>query len=117
MNNLSEYIPLLFILVFILISIRKGAGKKQEEMTKTTLPGRKSGEIINIPEVVSVKKTKEKIKAPKPVHPSMMNPDEQIMPIEMDDSNEFGEAVLNIEDIEDIKKAVIYTEIFNRKDY
>ncbi|GHS99602.1 hypothetical protein FACS189421_10360 [Bacteroidia bacterium] len=86
-------------------------------MTKTTLPGRKSGEIITIPETVPVKKTKEKIKAPKPVHQSMITPVEQIIPVEMEDSDEFGEAVLNIEDVEDIKKAVIYTEIFNRKDY
>jgi hypothetical protein len=117
MNNLSEYIPLLFILLFIIISIKKGAGKKQEEMAKTMMPGHKSGEIIDVPEYVPVKKTKEKIQAPKPVHQPMAIPVEQMKPIEIENSNEFGEAVLNVEDVEDIKKAVIYTEIFNRKDY
>jgi hypothetical protein len=111
MNRLSEYIPLLVILGFIVVSIKKGIGnKKQEELSKTTLPGRRSGEEIAIPEVLSVKKTKVKMKKIKAVPVEAPDPEEEGL-------GTYDTLVINPEEIEELQKAVIYTEILNRKEY
>jgi hypothetical protein len=121
MNSLSEYIPLLVILGFIVVSIRKGVVKaKQEEMSKTTLPGRRSGEEISIPEVLSVKKAKAKMKTtqtePTVMRSSLVVPVETPAP-EEEDLNASDALFIHPEEVEELQKAVIYTEILNRKEY
>ena len=126
MNALSEYLlPLIFVVAFVLISIRKGADKKrQEEMTKMILPAqsRKSGELIAVPEPVPVargKKTAQKLQRPASKSP-WISTDIPAKPSDSmlkDTEEDFHEPVLDIENREDIKKAIIYTEIFKRKDY
>jgi hypothetical protein len=114
---------ILYVLAFIafgIISLRKGANKKRaEETAKTTLPGRKSGQVIPAPEwnrvepaTMTVQKSpRQRIESPAAV--SIQSPS-----IVLPDNDEgFHEPVIDIENPEDIKKAVIYTEIFNRKDY
>ncbi|MDR2806016.1 MAG: hypothetical protein LBB85_10365 [Dysgonamonadaceae bacterium] len=116
MNTLSEFLPLIFIAAFIILSVRRGMNqKKQEEMSKTTLPGRKSGAVIPVQETVSspVQANPGKKITPKPVRTSSQS----VLAGEKEPEEEIIESVLNIEDPEDIKKAVIYTEIFNRKAY
>ena len=121
--SLSEYLlPLLFVVFFVVISLRKGMKKKQEEMAKATLPGHNSMEEVAMREPLpapSVQKTGKKPQqsVPKPVKPAIDVPVEPSVPIAKDVEEDSFEPVLNIEDTDDIKKAVIYTEIFKRKDY
>ena len=124
MNTLSEYLlPMVFVMVFIFISIRKGVNKKrEEEMAKTMLPGRKSGEEIAIPEPVAapaVQKTANVSQRPasgqlsSPVYVS----EESSIPVVKDSEEALYEPVLDIEDADAVRKAVIYTEIFKQKNY
>ena len=124
MSALSEYLlPLIFVMAIVVISLRKGMDKKKEgEMAKTLLPGRKSGEEIDMWEAAPnppVQKVAKKLQ--QPVSKRLRQPAE--VPVEAsasvvkDNEEAFFEPVLNIDDTDDIKKAVIYTEIFKRKDY
>ena len=122
MNALSEYLlPLIFVIAIVVISLRKGIDKKkQEEMAKTTLPGRKSGEVISRWEPAPappVQKSTKKQQQPvsKRLRQSAGVSDEPSTPIVKDSEEIFLEPVLDIENTEDIKKAVIYTEIFKRQ--
>jgi hypothetical protein len=122
MDNLSDYIPLLIIIGSVIYSIVKETGKKKrEEIAKTILPGRKSGEEVSPPEtfheVKSMKIETQKKKLPL-ISQSVISPVKQTicegienMAIEYEES----ESLLNIEDMDEVKKAFIYTEIFNRK--
>jgi hypothetical protein len=124
MNNLSDYIPLVIIIGSIIYSVFKETGKRRrEETAKTTLPGQKSGKEINRPEVFynvepakNENRKKEAEVIPRPVVPSIkskIRPESEKM-IEVEhDSPEFG---LNIEDVDEVKKAFIYSEIFNRRE-
>jgi hypothetical protein len=126
MDNISDYIPLLIIIGSVVYSVIKGKGKqRQEEMTKTTLPGRKSGEEVNRSDVfyeVKPEKTgntenkkKKSAMIPQPVASST----KQTIRTEVENviiENEESEPVLNIEDMDEVKKAFIYTEIFNRRE-
>ena len=125
MNALLEYLlPLIFVVSIVVISLRKGVDKKkEEEMAKTMLPGRKSGEELIVPEPVPVlpaqkatKKLRSRISLP--LERTGDVSEKSSASILIDEPEEFSfEPVLNIADRDDIKKAVIYTEIFNRKDY
>ena len=125
MEALSEYLlPLIFVVAIVVISLHKGTDKKkEEEMAKTMLPGRKSGEVIVMPEVVpvpSVQKMTNKLRnpIPQPLEPTENFSRKSPVSISKDHhEEEVFEPVLNIEDVDDIKKAVIYTEIFNRKEF
>jgi hypothetical protein len=121
MDNLSNYVPLIIIIGSIIYSIVKGTNqKKQEEMAKTTLPGHKPKEIT-VPEVrpvKTVKKEKKKVAPPKPepaVVRQVVTPPSPVEVLEV--IEEQGEPVLDIGDTDEIKKAFIYTEIFNRRAY
>ncbi|MDR0866360.1 MAG: hypothetical protein LBO74_15730 [Candidatus Symbiothrix sp.] len=121
MDNLSDYVPLIIIVGSIIYSIVKGTGKKrQEEMSKTTLPGHKPKDITvpDIQPVKAVKKTKKKAAPPKP-EPVVIRPVvTPAAPVEvLSGFDEQVEPLLNIEDPDEIKKAFIYTEILRRKAY
>ena len=124
MNALSEYLlPLIFVIAIVVISLRKGVDKKkQEEMAKTTLPGRQSGEVISRWEPAPAPQVQKAAKKPQqPVSKRLRQlagfPGEPSTPIAKDNEEVLFEPVLDIENTEDIKKAVIYTEIFKRNDY
>ncbi|GHV59406.1 hypothetical protein FACS1894182_13480 [Bacteroidia bacterium] len=96
--------------------------KKHEEMAKTTLPGCKGGQEIPVPKVVSEQPVQVKAgKIRKGTHQSLRQPfdahSEFVHLDEKETAEEIVEPVLDIEDMDDIKKAVVYTEIFNRKEY
>ncbi|MDR0543301.1 MAG: hypothetical protein LBH19_13965 [Dysgonamonadaceae bacterium] len=122
MQALSEFLPLIFIVIFVVISVRKGINqKRQEEMAKTVLPGRRSGQEIPVPEMipaapVQVQSAPSRKATSKPLRQSDIHSRSAHLS-EKESVEEIAEPVLNIEDRDDIKKAIIYTEIFNRKEY
>ena len=125
MNALSEYLlPLIFIVVILVRFLRKGMDTQGEgEMAKTTLPGRKSGEVIDVREPVPAtpvqKKAAKKTHRPasNPLRTPLNTPATSSVPV-VEAGEEYSyEPVLNIENADDIKKAIIYTEIFKRKEY
>ena len=124
MNALSEYfLPLIFVVAIVVISLRKGMDKKkEEEMAKTTLPGHKSGEEIFVWEPEPVRPVQKLIKKPqkivsKPLRTPVTVPEAPSTPISAAHEEDTYEPILNIEENDEIKKAIIYTEIFKRKDY
>ncbi|MDR2682481.1 MAG: hypothetical protein LBB64_01260 [Dysgonamonadaceae bacterium] len=124
MKTFSEFLPLIFIAAFVILSIRRGRNqKRQEEMTKTTLPGRKSGEMVYVPESVPERPVHKK-----PVQKATPKPEQQKLRASSGASShreesrtefpeDISEPLFNLEEVDDVKKAVIYTEILNRKAY
>jgi hypothetical protein len=126
MDNLSDYVPLIIIIGSIIYSIVKGTNKKkEEELSKTTLPGRKIPVEVSTPPmnpvVRPVKKEKKKTFFPKQepaiVHQAAAPFIRNTEPVELEVIEEQGEPILDIEDTGEIQKAVIYAEIFNRRNY
>jgi hypothetical protein len=129
MDNLSDIIPFLIIVGSIIYSIVKGVGKKAKEDTaKTTLPGKTSTEnyeyekevVYTLPKstpkeksiVPSVKPVKRQEKSPLSVSQSKKENVPFVSPPMVD--NDEIDSILNISDVDEIKKAIIYSEIFNR---
>src|SRR5215470_6238026 len=114
-----NYIPLLIIFVAILSSITK---KKQVETTKTNLPDNKNEKEMYFPDISTEKLTiskpqkKENIiqaKITKTIEPKTF-PTNDTLCIETDrlDANFFS-----VVEIDEIRRAIVYTEIFNKKFY
>jgi hypothetical protein len=123
MDKLSNILPFIIFIGVIIYSIMKSSGKKQQdEWSKTTLPGHRSGKEITLPdilqEVQSTKKQKKTNRLPQPerIQNLSATPVQSVVPLEIEDLESSGETVLDISDVENIKKAVIYTEIFNRRE-
>ena len=126
MDKLSEYIPLIVILAFAIISAI-GKKKKQGKVTQqTTLPGKTAGEYIDewiLPENPpdSPRRTIEK----KPKKQVLFQPEVKMGK----DIESFSEKAILVEpeetvgsfvafeDEEDVKRAIIYTEILRKKEY
>jgi len=126
MDKLSEYIPLLAILAFAIISA-VGKKKKQGKVTQqTTLPGKTAGEYIDewiFPEILqdSPPKIVEKKLKKQPVRQPEVKTKEEIetfsttmTPIE---SEEIRDSLISFEDEEEVRRAIIYTEILRKKEY
>ncbi|MDR0682020.1 MAG: hypothetical protein LBG15_09275 [Dysgonamonadaceae bacterium] len=124
MDNLSDYIPLIIIIGSIIYSVFKGTDKKrQEEMAKTILPGQKSGREVNQPEVfydVKPVKKENKRKKLEEIPQPVVSPTKSKIRFEsekmIEAEYESAELSLNIEDVDEVKKAFIYSEIFNRRE-
>ena len=125
MEKLSEYIPLIIIIGSIIYSVLRGAGKASEAKTaKTTLPGYEQTEPIEISEVFPQKKPfyqvkEKKLKARKveenpKVRRTVISPKKQILEEEIQNSERI---VLDVADADEVRKAFIYSEILNRKEY
>ena len=128
MDKLSEYIPIVIILVSILFSII-GKKKKQDNVTQeTTLPGKRAGEFMdemNLPQTVSSssqKKFDEKTKRqtfnrPETVRQKEMvpsfSPSTPILEVEEEKVN----PLFSFEEEDDVMKAIIYAEIINKREY
>ena len=114
MDKLSDYIPLIIIVGSIVYSIVKGLGKSQKEETaKTTLP--KPHSQPEIKRKTPIKEPEFKIQEPVVVTktPSLSQP-----PVVFSESREAESATvpfLDTNDLDEVKKAFIYTEIFNQK--
>jgi hypothetical protein len=129
MDKLSQYIPILVILISFIISII-GKKKKQQAVTqKTTLPGTTLSEDVNkrvVPQTVTEpyqrplqKVVEEKPKTPvfqKPVTKTVKEPASlSRMPVALESGEE--EKFPFIFEGEDAARAVIYAEIINRKEW
>ena len=133
MDKLSEYLPLLIIVGSIIYSVVRGSSrKKAEELSKTTLPGHTGGKEIYFPEtseqeiffpeiieqVPPVRKEQKKSKvniAPPPVYQQTTNdPPKKTLPSEPEEPETEW---IKLENIDEVKKAIIYAEIFSRKEY
>ena len=125
MNKLSDYIPFIVIAVSLIVSVigkKKKPGKITEE---TTLPGKKPGEVIEKKEMSPVltgsyqKFDNEKSK--KPIIQKQEIKQEKEMssfssaPV-APESQEDEYSPFSFEE-EDVRKAIIYAEIINRKVY
>jgi hypothetical protein len=121
MHAIQEFLPLIFVVVFVIISVRNGMNKqRKEELEKTTLPGRKSTPVFQALEVDTEssipaepeKPRKAKI-ASKIPHTSLQS----ARPNGRENLEDADDPILNTDDPDELKKAIIYTEIFNRKNY
>ncbi|MDR0798897.1 MAG: hypothetical protein LBN18_03960 [Dysgonamonadaceae bacterium] len=118
MENFSDYIGLIVILGAIVISVTRGNNKKKKEETaRTMLPGRKAGEVLK----------PKPVKQTKPEQPSMTTifasrkketvsslyvPEKEVeQPIHIE---EYEDPLLNVRDLEEVKRAVVYSEILRR---
>ena len=131
MDRLSEYIPFLLAIGFIILSITKGKkGKaKEEDTARTTLPGRKAGEEIrpvvpNFPKSTEAMKvnSSQPAKIEYPTSPKITQPSKPVISntpfiFEFEESDSDSSSLLNINDPEKIKQAIIYSEIINKKDF
>lgn len=126
MENLSEYIPLLIILVSIIFTVI-GKKKKQGRITQeTTLPGQTTGEFIdesNSPQpftdffqnFIEEKPNKEthnkpEIKQVKRTVPFSSAP-------EIFESEEEENSPFSFKEEDDVMRAIVYSEIIKKKEY
>jgi hypothetical protein len=126
MDNLSEYIPLILIVGSIIVSVIKGTGKKrQEEMAKTTLPNKKVREITQPDRKVSPGNFSHKQakthsqQSSKPVKEKRDTVAKKFSEkvLSISEETEYEPPILDIEDSSTVKKAFIYSEIWNRKEW
>ena len=128
MDKLSEYIPLLIILVYVLFTAL-GKKKKPGKITqKTTLPGKTIEDFFDFEEEESPQPysgtyqtfTKEEPKkqairntgiAPEKKASSLVS-----TPVMFETEDE-EHSHFSFEDEEEVKRAIIYAEIINRKEY
>ena len=133
MDNLSDFIPLLLIVGSVIISIVKSSDKKKakQDQNKTTLPkGIPTERPLDAP-VVNLPKTRSVVVTPSPAQEKrggrsadiIFNPEvkrtvhttfeEHIL----DEAVEAKPVIFDTVNIDELKKAVIYSEILNRKEY
>ncbi len=141
MDKLSDFLPLLIIIVSVIISIVQSSNKKKAErdMKNTTLPKGIPSErplgspVVNLPKMKSVtvdsvpEKKVEKRQAlqtafnpeikravPSISVPLVSEPEMQTLDAEISDVSEF---VFDAANTDELKKAVIYSEVLNRREY
>jgi hypothetical protein len=128
MDKLSELIPLFLIIVWIVSSF-KGLKKKKTVSYETTLPGKTPGEIKPVVtdtvvtrrdiyhEAFLGKPTEKKpvVKHELPKQKEKNLPKEAVILPEVEAS--YGESFLDTTDLDEVKRAIVYSEIFNQKEY
>lgn len=132
MDKLSDLAPLLYIIVFLIIPIIQSLNKKKakRDMKKTMLPKgipvERSEEIspVNLPKMKSVTSEMEKRKTKLQPIGEVFNPEIRRTlvtvpetPVLESDIPESPGFTLDPVDTDELKKAVIYSEILNRKEY
>jgi len=117
MEKIGDYIPLILIALTFIYSFAKKAGKKvaEEEAGKTTLPGGIPGNNIPIPQV----KPKPQPVVSKPVEKKLPGSsriflENKAQPV-IDEIEEDESLALDFTNVEELKKGIVYSEIFNRK--
>ncbi|MCL1933445.1 MAG: hypothetical protein FWF53_06520 [Candidatus Azobacteroides sp.] len=120
MDKLSEYIPVVIILVSLIFSFvgkKKKAGKVTQ---KTTLPGKTVKEFVEEREVPQVlinsyrKPAEEKPKKPV-VHKPLPPISSEIVTLEPEE--EKMNLSFSFEEEDDVMRAIVYAEIMNRKEW
>ncbi|MDR3061330.1 MAG: hypothetical protein LBU57_04350 [Dysgonamonadaceae bacterium] len=134
MDKLSDFIPLLIIVGSIVISIAQSSNKKKakQDMQKTMLPKgipvEKSKEIpsVNLPKMKSMSSEMEKEEKKTKIRPvqEVFNPEVERVLTTVPESRALESEVpespgfmFDTTDTDELKKAVIYSEIINRKEY
>jgi len=128
MEKLSEYIPIIIILVTVIFSI---IGKKKKPNTvthETTLPDTEAGEFIDIEDLkrtitgLDQKFIREKTKSPSLNKPGSRK-EKEVIPsysseiTTLETNEEKGNSPFLFEEEDDVKKAIIYAEIINKREY
>lgn len=132
MNNISDFVPLIIIVASLVYSFVKNTNKaKQAEMAKTTLPGKRE---IRLPQQSVVPKSpvlqvenKQKqankantstIETPYFVKDSRKEFTSSMEPAYVSAKEEGSPTpIISIDDTDELKKAFIYMEILQRKEY
>ncbi|MDR2085632.1 MAG: hypothetical protein LBP72_00485 [Dysgonamonadaceae bacterium] len=121
MDKLSDYIPLIIIIGSIIYSaIKGGSKKKQEEMAKTTLPGKRFDETVRSEKNAVKKQTLPKPKVASTEKKEIFHKAAKVIPnveTHLVEEQEYVKPLLDIEDHEEVRRAFIYAEILNRKNY
>jgi hypothetical protein len=118
MDNLSEYIPLLIIIASVIISIVRKINKQQTK--EFELPE----EIFEfeepqsyIPETPAPKKKQEVPVSRKIPTLAKKEPANYKKVVETPYVDEYESIDIDLSEPEEMKKAIVYSEIFNRKDF
>ena len=127
MDDLQKYLPFLFIAAYYIFSTISNAKKKKEQdLSKTTLPGGIPNASTSSSEMNKrTKKTKSKSKIATATQLQTVvdyNPEvKSSITIPKDERDEILEEEdmipfeINLEDNEEWKRAILYSEIINRK--
>jgi len=116
---MSTIITVLVIFGFVVRFLLKNTTvKPDEEMEKTTLPGRHSGEPLRQPLREKAAPSPTPSPEKQPVNYRLHVPQEaESAPLLEAVKEEEVAPVLNINDAEELKKAIIYSEIFNSRKF
>jgi hypothetical protein len=132
MENISEFIPLLLIVGSIILSAITGSKKKKKEIShETRIPGippagRQRQSIESLPGSAlkkEIKPNKAHISPKVSSTTSFKDPSLKTKPASSRDrvisepDEESPLAIIDASDQEEVKKAIIYSEIFARKKY
>lgn len=121
MNKIGDYLPLIIIALTFIYSFVKGTRKKatEEELSKTTLPN-------GLPQKNVVFRSESQPKKPQPQVVSrtqvaskrqmeIPKRDEEQSPISIREITDDSGIYIDFSDPEELKRGIIYSEIFNRK--
>jgi hypothetical protein len=109
MDHLSEYIPLLIIIASVIISIVR---KSKQPAEKVDMP--EDTFEPEEPQPYFVREEPVSRKTPTPTQKKSANYKKVV---ETPEVNEYESINIDLSDQEEMKKAIIYSEIFNRKDF
>lgn len=125
MDKLSDYLPFVIIVASLVISAVGKKKKSDKEVSqKTTLPGKTVQEYVEKRKLQPVLADPyQKISDAKPKKPAMQS---QViaketapsppMPLILEPEEE-GNSFFTFEEEDDLKRAIIYSEIINRREY
>ena len=121
MNKIGDYIPLIIIALSFIYSFAKKAGKNTEkEANKTTLPnGLPQKNVVPRPQVKTISQPQTVSRASQAVSSARV---ENKKRSEMLATSSLVEEItddvgvsLDFDNVEELKKGIIYAEIFNRR--
>ena len=128
MDKLSEYIPIIIIVVSLVISFF-GKKKKSGKVTqKTTLPGKTVKEFVeerNVPRVLigSHQKSVEEKARKQSFHKPEIIKKKETVPllspeiVNVEPEEEKINSSFSFEEEDDVMRAIVYAEIINRKEW
>ena len=117
MEKLSEYIPLLVIIVAGIISFVR---KTKQQAKEPSVHGEVFPPIPQYPYMYEEPVPEKKIVTPVAPKISVPEKKQQVFseqPVEIQDMDESAGISIDFSEQEDVKKAIIYSEILNRKDF
>lgn len=113
MEKIGDYIPLIIIAISLVYSFAKGIKKSAKEDTEKTMP------FFNSPEILQKDMSNPQIK-PRPQYQpkkEAFNPEVErtVLPIQTEEISDENRLDIDFSDSEELKKGIIFAEIFNRK--